>query len=108
MLDYLLVFSFQVAFNFLKVLEIQLSYEGRTAKLLVVTVLLSVLALLSTFYSLTLLFDGDWAVILLFVSGSVLGKWAASTFFKSNYRKELYEKLQKKKQKQNKKATHGS
>jgi hypothetical protein len=99
MVDYFTILFFQIAFNFLKVLEIQLSYENQTTKLLIVTVFLSILALLSTFLSINLLLDGDFYVVFSFVGGSVIGKWLASTFFRSNYRSEVYQRLQRKKKK---------
>lgn len=102
MIDYFAILFFQILFNFLKVLEIQLSYENKTTKLLIVTVFLSLLALSSTFLSINLLLEGDFYVVISFVVGSVVGKWLASTFFRSNYRAEIYERLQKKKKKKKK------
>ena len=72
---YLLVFSFQVIFNILKVLEITFTYKEKIPSLLVNSVLINLVSLASVYYSLDRLFEQDWWIILAYTSGSVLGKW---------------------------------
>lgn len=72
---YLLVFSFQVIFNVLKVLEIRFTYQEKIPSLLINSVLINLVSLASVYYSLDRLFEQDWWIILAYTSGSVCGKW---------------------------------
>ena len=74
---YLLVLVFQIMFNIFKVLEIKYTYENKLSLLLYNSIYINLIALASVYWSLDLLFEGDWLVIPFYVLGSVLGKWIA-------------------------------
>lgn len=79
MLNYLIVFGFQFTFNIFKVLEIKHIANHKLKELLTVTVWISMLALFSTYFTLTQLLQGDWIVVIFYLAGSVLGKWFVMT-----------------------------
>lgn len=81
MFYYLLVFLFQFVFNILKVLEIKFTYENKVGHLMMVSVFITMVALISVYFSLDRLFDGDYWVVPFYVMGSVVGKWTAMTQF---------------------------
>jgi len=94
---YLLVYIFQVIFNILKVQEIKLTYENKTGRLMINTILISAVVLASTYYSLNLMLKGDFIVAAVYIFGSVSGKYIAMT--KSfNYRNFIWKKLKEDKQ----------
>ena len=78
-IKYISVFVFQFAFNILKVLEIKHIANHKLKELLTVTIWLSLLALLSTWFTFTQLLAGDWIVVLFYLLGSVAGKWFVMT-----------------------------
>lgn len=83
MLEYLAIFIFQFFYNLLKVYEIKYSYEKETLKLIVNSILMNGIALITVYYSLQMMFDGDWLVVLIYIVGAALGKWVATTkYFK--------------------------
>ena len=85
MLEYIGIFILQFLFNLLKVYEIKHSYEKNTSKLIINSILMNGIALISVYYSLQMMFDGDWLVVLVYIVGAVFGKWIATTdFFKSS------------------------
>lgn len=81
MFYYLLIFLFQFVFNVLKVLEIKFTYENKVGYLMLVSVFITIVALVSVYFSLDRLFDGDYWVVPFYVIGSVIGKWVAMTQF---------------------------
>ena len=74
---YFLVLVFQIMFNIFKVLEIKYTYENKLSLLLYNSIYINIVALASVYWSLDLLFEGDWLVVPFYVLGSVLGKWIA-------------------------------
>jgi hypothetical protein len=90
MIVYILVFVFQVMFNVFKTLEIKYTYENKVVPLIFNSVWINLVSLASTYFSLERLFARDWPVIVVYISGSVFGKWVAMTQV-DNYRKKIYE-----------------
>lgn len=74
---YVLILVFQIMFNIFKVLEIKYTYENKLSLLLYNSIYINLISLASVYWSLDLLFEGDWLVIPFYVLGSVLGKWIA-------------------------------
>lgn len=87
---YILVFVFQVFFNIFKTMEIKYTYENKLKPLLINSVWINLVGLGSTYFSLERLFASDWLIILVFICGSVFGKWFAMTHFE-NYENKFYE-----------------
>lgn len=90
---YLLVFIFQLLFNVAKVYEIKYSYENKLKPILVAGASLSLLTLMSTYFSLELLLRGDWLVIVVFIGGSLTGKYIAYLMNRKGYRNRIYKFL---------------
>ena len=61
---YVFIFVLQLIFNILRVEEIKFSYENDTKKLIVNSILMNSLILASTYFSLTLLLQGNWFIII--------------------------------------------
>ena len=95
---YVLVFVFQVLFNVFKTMEIKYTYENKVKQLVINSVWINLVALGSTYFALDRLFARDWAVIIVYISGSVFGKWWAMTHF-VNYENKFYEFFNKRKTK---------
>lgn len=74
-MTFLSVFAFQVLFNIFKVLEIRYTLHHQIRKLLVNSVWINLVALGSMFYSIDALLKGNFAVIIFYISGSVVGKY---------------------------------
>ena len=91
---YILVFLFQFIYNILKVEEIKFAYENKTLKLVINAILLNTLTILSTYYSLHLLLEGDMFIIISFITGGAVGKWFATTNT-FNYRTFILDKIKK-------------
>lgn len=69
------VFVLQVLINILRVLEIRYTFEHNTTKLLFNTLWINLVWLASTFMSIDALFKGNFWVIIIFLAGSVWGKY---------------------------------
>jgi hypothetical protein len=78
-----------------KTLEIKYTYENRVTPLLFNSLWINLVSLASTYFSLERLFARDWTVIVVYISGSVFGKWVAMTKV-DNYRKKIYEFIKNK------------
>jgi len=76
---YLLVFLFQVMFNVFKTLEIKYTYEHKVKELMLNSIWINLVSLGSTYFAIDSLFKGNWSVILVYIAGSVAGKWIAMT-----------------------------
>ena len=60
------------------------------------SILINLVALGSVYFSLERLFDEDWLVIIVYIMGSVAGKWFAMEHFE-NYRNKLFNFFQRRK-----------
>ena len=85
MIEYLAIFILQLFFNILKVYEIKHSYEKNTLQLIINSILMNGIALISVYYSLQMMFDGDWLVVVIYIIGAAIGKWIATTNFFKNH-----------------------
>lgn len=74
-LKYFIIFIFQLLYNFLRTEEIQLTNKNKLGRVLLNTVLMNLVILASTYYSLSMLLSGDWFVGVVYVAGAVIGKW---------------------------------
>jgi hypothetical protein len=92
---FILVFIFQMIFNVAKVYEVKYSYENKLKPLLLSGGVLSLLTVLSTFLSVDLLLDGDWRIIIVFVGGSLMGKYIAYKLNTTKYRNKVFNLLKK-------------
>jgi hypothetical protein len=94
-IKYLIVFFLQFFYNLLRIQEIKLTYENKVVKLMINTVLMNLIVLASTYYSLSMLLSGNWFVGVMYIMGAVLGKWIGMQ--KSiNYRKIILDKIKDK------------
>lgn len=75
MISYILIFLLQVIFNICKSLEIRYTYENKLGPILWVGFALSIMMILGFYLSIGALLKGEWIVIVVYVSGSVLGKY---------------------------------
>ena len=75
MWTYLIILAAQTLFNIFKVLEIKYTYQNRIAPLLLNSVWINLVALLSMYYSIDNLLQGNVKVIIFYIAGSVLGKY---------------------------------
>lgn len=87
----ILIFLSQAIFNILRVLEIRYTYQNKVSKLLINTVFINLVSLLSVYFSLDGLINGNWVVILFYISGSVVGKWVGMKL--NNPKKEIWQKI---------------
>lgn len=91
---YIIIFILQVVYNILKVEEIKYSYEGKTAKLVINSILLNLTALITTFYSVKLMLNGDFVISVIYIIGAAFGKWIATTKI-FNYRNFIWKQIHK-------------
>jgi hypothetical protein len=96
MLLYVLVFVFQVLFNVFKTMEIKYTYENKVKHLVINSIWINLVALGSVYFSLERLFARDWGIIVVYIGGSVFGKWWAMTHF-VNYENKFYQFFNKRK-----------
>jgi hypothetical protein len=82
-IEYILIFIFQVGFNIFKTMEIKYTYENRLKELLINSIWINLVSLASFYFSLDRLFIGDWYILPFYIGGSVIGKWIAMTRFKN-------------------------
>ena len=98
MIVYLLVFAFQFFFNIFKTLEIKYTYEHKVNALLLNSIWINLVSLGSTYFSLERLIAGEWSILIVYIGGSVIGKWVAMTkveMYKKRI-KRVYNKLKNK------------
>ena len=78
---YIFVFILQFLSAVAKTLEIKLTYENKIAALVWNCILINALSIVATFFSLKCLLNGDWIIAIVYIIGSVLGKWVSMKFF---------------------------
>jgi hypothetical protein len=66
-------------FNVFKTLEIKYTYEHKVKELMLNSIWINLVSLGSTYFAIDSLFKGNFAVILVYIAGSVVGKWIAMT-----------------------------
>ena len=66
-------------FNVFKTLEIKYTYEHKVKELMINSIWINLVSLGSTYFAIDSLFKGNWSVILVYIAGSVMGKWVAMT-----------------------------
>ena len=93
---YVAVFIFQVLFNIFKTLEIKYTYEHKVKELMLNSVFINLVSLGSIYLSVDNLLKGNWSVLVVYVAGSVAGKWVAMTKL-PDYREKIYKLLKKNK-----------
>ena len=91
---YLLVFLFQVLFNIFKTLEIKYTYEHKVKELMINSIWINLVSLGSVYFAIDSLVKGNWSVIIVYIMGSVAGKWVAMTKV-TDYREKVYQLLLK-------------
>ena len=96
---YILVFIFQVMFNIFKTLEIKYTYEHKVKELMINSIWINLVSLGSVYFAIDSLFKGYWSVIIVYIIGSVMGKWVAMTKI-TDYREKIYSLLLKRKLKE--------
>ena len=94
---YILVFLFQVMFNVFKTLEIKYTYEHKVKELMLNSIWINLTSLGSTYFAIDSLLKGNWSVIIVYIAGSVTGKWVAMVKI-VDYREKLFRLLNKSKQ----------
>ena len=98
MIVYTLVFVFQFFFNIFKTLEIKYTYEHKVNALLLNSIWINLVSLGSTYFSLERLIAGEWSILIVYIGGSVVGKWVAMTMVEMYKKriKRVYNKLKNK------------
>jgi ABC-type enterochelin transport system permease subunit len=98
MIVYTLVFAFQFFFNIFKTLEIKYTYEHKVNALLLNSIWINLVSLGSTYFSLERLIAGEWSILIVYIGGSVVGKWVAMTKVEMYQKriKRVYNKLKNK------------
>jgi len=96
-MSYILVFILQVCFNICKSLEIRYTYENKMGPILVIGFLLSVMMILGVYLSIGALLAGDWFMIVIYVSGSVVGKYVSYKINTRKYRNKVFNLINKEK-----------
>jgi hypothetical protein len=95
MLTYLTTFCLQIIFNILKVEEIKYSYENQTLKAVINSIMINVTSLTTSYLSIKLMLEGDFKISLVYIIGSAIGKWIATTKL-FNYRNFIWKQFKNK------------
>lgn len=90
----LLVFVSQVLINILRVLEIKYTFQHNVPKLLFNTLWINMVWLVSTFMSIDALLKGNFLVVVVFLAGSVLGKYMGMNIDIEKQRKQGFNILE--------------
>jgi hypothetical protein len=80
-IDYILIFVFQIVFNIFKTLEIKYTYEDKLKELLFNSIWINLTSLCTAYYSLDNLFNKNYFVIPVYIAGSIIGKWLSMRGF---------------------------
>ena len=95
MLTYLTTFCLQIIFNILKVEEIKYSYENQTLNAVINSIMINVTSLTTSYLSIKLMLEGDFKISLVYIIGSAIGKWIATTKL-FNYRNFIWKQFKNK------------
>jgi hypothetical protein len=95
MLTYITTFCLQIIFNILKVEEIKYSYENQTLKAVINSIMINVTSLTTSYLSIKLMLEGDFKISLVYIIGSAIGKWIATTKL-FNYRNFIWKQFNNK------------
>jgi len=90
---FIIVFVLQVLFNIFKVFEIKYAYENNLKGLLITGGILSIINILGIYFSVGSLLSGNWKVVIVFVLGSLTGKYLSYVLNTEKYRAKVYELL---------------
>jgi len=85
--EYILIFIFQIVFNIFKTLEIKYTYENKLNRLLINSVWINLTSLCTAYYSLDNLFNHNYAVVPVYIVGSIIGKWISMEGYSSIIKK---------------------
>ena len=80
-IDYILIFIFQIVFNVFNTLEIKYTDEDKLKELLINSIWINLTSLCTAYYSLENLFNHNYAVIPVYIAGSIIGKWLSMRGF---------------------------
>jgi hypothetical protein len=78
---YVLVFITLFAFNILKTLEIRYTYQNKLKPILLNSIGINIVSLLSSYFSINSLLKGDYFIMVIFIVGSLVGKYVAMVYF---------------------------
>ena len=78
---YVLVFITLFAFNILKTLEIRYTYQNKLKPILLNSIGINIVSLLSNYFSINSLLKGDYFIMVVFIVGSLVGKYVAMVYF---------------------------
>jgi hypothetical protein len=78
---YVLVFITLFAFNILKTLEIRYTYQNKLKPILLNSIGINIVSLLSNYFSINSLLKGDYFIMVIFIVGSLVGKYVAMVYF---------------------------
>jgi len=81
-------------FNVFKTLEIKYTYEHKVKELMINSVWINLVSLGSVYFAIDSLFKGNWSVIIVYIIGSVMGKWVAMTKV-TDYKEKIHNLLLK-------------
>jgi hypothetical protein len=81
-IEYILIFIFQVGFNIFKTMEIKYTYENKLKELLINSVFINATSLCIVYFSIDNLFKENYLVIPVYILGSILGKWISMRGYK--------------------------
>jgi hypothetical protein len=95
MVTYITTFCLQIIFNILKVEEIKYSYENQTLKAVINSIMINVTSLTTSYLSIKLMLEGDFKISLVYIIGSAIGKWIATTKL-FNYRNFIWKQFKNK------------
>jgi hypothetical protein len=95
MVTYITTFCLQIIFNILKVEEIKYSYENQTLKAVINSIMINVTSLTTSYLSIKLMLEGDFKISLVYIIGSAIGKWIATTKL-FNYRNFIWKQFNNK------------
>ena len=84
---YVLVFITLFAFNILKTLEIRYTYQNKLKPILLNSIGINIVSLLSNYFSINSLLKGDYFIMVIFIVGSLVGKYVAMVYFNNKNNK---------------------